>query len=258
MAAEKFWQRRETLEPTAAITAAEKFWQPRETLEPTAVIRKVRFLLMRKILLLAVLIFMIAGKTYAASVETLLAESETARKTDQIILVVDHSLSLWNKVDGVWQKDLESRCNYGKNGLNLNRHAGDKTTPIGAFPILYAFGMDANPGTEMTYKKITPNSYLSAEDETYNTWVESASYVAGEHLIEYFPEYKYAMNFGFNLNPTELGRGAAIFLHCNSTYKDWTSGCVSVPENVMLELLLKSHDGEWIIIVPKAADIANY
>lgn len=118
--------------------------------------------------------------------------------------------------------------------------------------------MDDNPGTELEYKKITPSSYLSAEDDTYNTWVESASEIAGEHLIEYFPEYKYAMNFSFNLNPTILGRGAAIFLHCNSTYKDWTSGCVSVPESVMLEILLKAHGGAWIIIVPREGDIADY
>lgn len=201
---------------------------------------------------------LLSGKSYAASLEDLLASTATARKTDQIILVADHTLSLWNKVDGVWQKDLESRCNYGRNGFSRNRHAGDKTTPVGAFEILYAFGMDDNPGTEMQYKKITPSSYLSAEDETYNTWVESASEIAGEHLIEYFPEYKYAMNFAFNLNPTILGKGAAIFLHCNSTYKDWTSGCVSVPENVMLELLLKAHDGAWIIIVPSQNEIADY
>lgn len=213
---------------------------------------------MRKIFLAVLIMILFAGKTYAAAVENLLAESETARQTDQIILVVDHNLSLWNKIDGSWQKDLESPCNYGLNGFNLNRRAGDKTTPIGAFEILYAFGMDENPGTEMKYKKITPNSYLSAEDATYNTWVESSSYVAGEHLIDYFPEYKYAMNFAFNLNPTVLGRGAAIFLHCNSTYKDWTSGCVSVPENIMLELLLKAHDGAWIIIVPRPEDIAEY
>ncbi len=215
---------------------------------------------MRKIFLLAVLmIFMFVNEACAKSVEKLLAESETARKTDQIILVVDHSLSLWNKLeDGTWQMDFETRCNYGLNGFNLNRHEGDKTTPIGAFPILYAFGMGDNPGTEIEYKKITPRSYLSGEYATYNTWVESDSYIAGEHLIDYKPEYNYAMNFGFNINPVVVGKGAAIFLHCNSTHKNWTSGCVSVPEDIMLEILLKARKGEYIIIVPRAEDIANY
>ena len=192
-----------------------------------------------------------------SKIENLLANSATAQKTDQIILVVDHTLSLWNKIDGEWQEDFETYCGYGRNGLSWNRTAGDGTTPIGAFPILYSFGLGNNPGTEMTYKKITPNSYLSAESSTYNTWVESSYGISGEHLIEYY-QYQYAMNIGFNINPTVVGKGAAIFLHCKSLGR-WTSaGCVTVPENYMLDLLRKSHNGEYIIIVPTVDDIARF
>ena len=190
-------------------------------------------------------------------IENLLSNSATAQKTNQIILVIDHTLSLWNKIDGEWYEDFETYCGYGRNGLSWDRTAGDGTTPIGAFPILHAFGMGDNPGTEMTYKKITPNSYLSAESSTYNQWVESAYGVSGEHLIEYY-QYQYAMNIGFNINPTIYGKGAAIFLHCKSLGR-WTSaGCVTVPENYMLDLLKKSKNGEWIIIVPTVDDIARF
>ena len=124
--------------------------------------------------------------------------------------------------------------------------------------MLYAFGLSENPGTEMTYKQITPQSYLSGEEDTYNTWVESERPLEGsEHLIDYY-QYKYAMNIGFNINPTVFGRGAAIFLHCKSTDRWWTAGCVSVPEDVMLKLLQKSKDGEYIIIVPTVEDISSF
>lgn len=189
--------------------------------------------------------------------QKLLANSATAQKTDQIILVVDHTLSLWNKINGEWQKDFETYCGYGRNGFNLDRHAGDGTTPIGAFPILYSFGRGDNPGTAMTYKKITPNSYLSDENSTYNTWVESSRQIAGEHLADYY-QYQYAMNIGFNTEPAIVGKGAAIFLHCKSLDTWTTSGCVTIPERYMADLLKKSHDGEYIIIVPKLEDIANY
>ena len=189
--------------------------------------------------------------------EQLLANSATAQKTDQIILVVDHTLSLWNKMDGEWQEDFETYCGYGRNGLNLDRYEGDGTTPIGAFPILYSFGLGDNPGTEMTYKKITPRSYLSAEQSTYNTWVESSYRIAGEHLQDYY-QYEYAMNIGYNINPTIYGKGAAIFLHCKSTDRWYTSGCVSVPENIMLDLLLKCHNGVYMVIVPNAETISRY
>lgn len=191
------------------------------------------------------------------AIENLLANSETAKKTDQIILVVDHTLSLWDKIDGKWYKDFETYCGYGRNGLNLDRYEGDATTPIGAFPILYAFGHGENPGTAMTYKKITPNSYYSGESSTYNTWVESPYRISGEHLADYY-QYQYAMSIGFNINPVVVGKGAAIFLHCKSVDRWTTSGCVSIPEDYMLDLLRKSHDGEYIIIVPKVEDIANY
>ena len=190
-------------------------------------------------------------------IENLLANSATAQKTNQIILVVDHTLSLWNKIDGEWYEDFETYCGYGRNGLSWDRTAGDGTTPIGAFPILHAFGLVDNPGTEMTYKKITPNSYLSAESSTYNQWVESPYRISGEHLNEYY-QYTYAMNIGFNINPTIYGKGAAIFLHCKSLGR-WTSaGCVTIPENYMLDLLKKSHNGEYIIIVPEVDDIARF
>lgn len=190
-------------------------------------------------------------------IKNLLANSATAQKTDQIILVVDHSLSLWNKIDGDWQEDFETYCGYGRNGLSWDRYAGDKTTPIGSFPILYSFGLGDNPGTEMTYKKITPRSYLSAEPSTYNTWVESSYRISGEHLQDYY-QYEYAMNIGYNINPTVYGKGAAIFLHCKSTDRWYTSGCVSVPENIMLDLLLKCHNGVYIVIVPNAETISRY
>ena len=180
----------------------------------------------------------------------IISKTQTAQKTNQIIFVVDHNLSFWNKNSNGWTMDFESYCGYGKNGFSINRHSGDQTTPIGSFPMLYAFGLVDNPGTEMTYKKITPRSYLSGEESTYNQWIESdvAPYDS-EHLIDYY-QYKYAMNIGFNINPTIYGRGAAIFLHCKSDDRWWTAGCVSVSEDVMLKLLQKSRDGLYIIIVP--------
>ena len=190
-------------------------------------------------------------------VRQLLVKTKTAGKTGQIILVVNHSLSLWEKKSGSWVKTLTAYCGYGSNGMSDDRHEGDRTTPIGSFPILHGFGTAKNPGSTMQYKKITRNSYWSGEYSTYNQWVESKRHVAGEHLIDYY-QYKYAMAIGFNRNPTVYKKGAAIFLHCKS-YDHWsTAGCVSVEESVMKKLLLKSHNGVYMIIVPKERDIASY
>ena len=192
------------------------------------------------------------------TVSQILANTQTAQKTNQILLVVDHNFSTWYRTaDGWWARQADYYCGYGRNGLNANRHAGDKTTPIGSFQILYAFGKAPNPGTQMTYRNITPNSYLSSEYATYNTWVESPYHISGEHLIDYY-QYKYAMDIGFNQNPIVYGKGAAIFLHCKSYDRWWTSGCVSLEEQDMKDVLLWTQNGAYMIIVPRVEDIARY
>ena len=191
-------------------------------------------------------------------VANLLKKTQTAKKTSQIILVVDHNLSFWEKNGaGNWIRKLSVYCGYGSNGLNDDRHEGDRTTPIGSFPILHGFGTADNPGSTLQYRKVTRNSYWSGEYSTYNTWVESARPIGGEHLIDYY-QYKYAMAIGFNRNPTVYKKGSAIFLHCKS-YDHWsTAGCVSVEESVMKKLLQMSRNGVYMIIVKSQSDITAY
>ena len=190
-----------------------------------------------------------------------LTNTDTAQKTNQIVLVVDHALSLWQRAsDGTWRQDMDVYCGYGRNGLRgaSARVEGDGTTPIGAFPLLFAFGTGADPGTEMTYRQITPYSYWSAaNDATYNTWVESAVRIPGEHLADYY-QYKYAFAIGFNIDPAVYGRGTAIFLHCKSTDHWYTAGCVSLTETDILTLFYELENGAYIIIVPNADALALY
>ena len=198
---------------------------------------------------------------YSLSEETvaqILAKTQTAQKTNQILLIVNHNFSTWQKTpEGWWARVADYYCGLGRNGLSANRHAGDMTTPIGSFKILYAFGKAPNPGTQMTYRDITPNSYLSSERDTYNTWVESFRPMSGEHLTDYY-QYKYGMDIGFNQNPVVYGKGSAIFLHCKSYDRWWTHGCISLEEKNMVEVLQFTQNGAYMIIVPSIEDIARY
>ena len=189
---------------------------------------------------------------------TMLGKTKTAQKTGQIIVVIDHELTLWQRnLQGSWRQKLKAYCGYGKNGLSEDRYEGDNTTPIGAFPILHAFGIADNPGTSMEWKDVTSTSYWSGEEDTYNTWVESTTKIAGEHLADYY-QYKYAMAIGYNIDPVVYKKGSAIFLHCKSTDHWYTGGCVSVEEDVMVSLLQKCANDTWIIIVKNREDVANY
>ena len=202
-----------------------------------------------------------ASETMEDTKAQALAGTLTAKITDQIILVVDHRLSLYNRqADGSWKRALDTYCGYGRNGLkawNL-RQEGDQTTPIGSFPILFSFGIASNPGTAMSWRDVTPYSYWSGEKESYNTWVESATPINGEHLSDYTICYKYAMAIGFNIQPTVYKRGSAIFLHCKNPAEWGSAGCVSVEESAMISLLQQCHDGCYIMIVPDEASIAAF
>ena len=187
-----------------------------------------------------------------------LAGTDTASRTDQIIVVSGHTLSMYRKnAGGSWNYMLGSYCGYGRNGLAYSRNEGDGTTPIGSFRMTVAFGTGANPGTAMTYRQITPYSYWSAAKNTYNTWVESSSRIAGEHLADYPTAYKYAIDTGYNAGRI-YQKGSAIFLHCKSQRGWTTAGCVCVPENVMLRILRESKDGQYIMIVTDDASLAAY
>lgn len=184
--------------------------------------------------------------------------TQTAQQTDEILLVVGNRLTLWQQQpDLTWAETCEAACGYGANGLSLDKREGDRKTPIGSFPILYAFGTAANPGTTMQYVPVTPYSYWSEEKDTYNTWVESRTPIKGEHLSSYY-QYKYAMAIGYNYFPPVYNRGSAIFLHCKSAGHWYTSGCIAVREADMVKLLQLTHDGAYIILVPDEESLKNY
>ena len=186
----------------------------------------------------------------------LIASSGAARKTSQIVLVLGHKLTVWDRSGSSWkQAPILSYCGYGQKGLKeaARRKAGDRTTPIGAFPLTLAFGRGSNPGTKLPYRKITKNSWWSCTRAAYNCWVEKKK-TSGEHLIDYY-QYKYAMVIGFNMNPAVYGRGSGIFLHCRSTDHWYTAGCVGVPESVMLSLMKYVKKGAYIVIVPNTAGL---
>ena len=189
-----------------------------------------------------------------------LAATKTAKKTEQIILVIDHQLTMWNKAaDGSFTPIYWTYAGYGRNGLLADRTLGDETTPIGSFPLMFGFGLGDNPGTAMKYRKIGPKSWWSGEwDKTYNTWVETDKEIIGEHLIGYDPQYKYAMAIGFNIDPVVYEKGCAIFLHVKNPEQWGTAGCLSSTEDAMLKILQAGINGAYIIIVPSKEEIGNY
>lgn len=152
------------------------------------------------------------------------------------------ALSVFDYHAGDWVRVMATPAKFGSNGLTngLTRHAGTRTTPTGIWRMPhYVFGRHPHPpkGTRMAYRLITPRSWWSAEyNATYNTWVETARHVDGEHLADSPGPYEFAVSSGYNALPNQrvYGRGTAIFLHVN--HRGFTAGCVSVSRRAMLRL----------------------
>ena len=169
----------------------------------------------------------------------------------QLILVVadgsEASVYCYNKLEsGIW--NLENSLNrnsepiaghVGKNGVSSAKSEGDGYTPLGLYPLGFAFGIDKEPDTMMEYKLITKSSYWIDDPESpyYNKWVEgykSSEWNSAEKLWEHTSSYAYAIVINYNMNPIEAGKGSAIFIHCGDRP---TAGCVSVSQQNLLQIL---------------------
>ncbi|MBO4595095.1 MAG: hypothetical protein J5632_00580 [Bacteroidales bacterium] len=130
---------------------------------------------------------------------------------EQRIIVRGHRFELWETApDGRRHRLLRCYCGYGRNGFAASpafpasgaspalgkgpwcvpqgepapalpdpkgqpapfKCEGDGRTPVGVFPLEFAFGIAPNPGTALPWKDITPSSFWSSERGTYNTWIE--------------------------------------------------------------------------------------
>lgn len=149
-------------------------------------------------------------------------------------------VKMYIKENNDWKLILKCEGCIGKNGLGKEKE-GDLKTPIGEFGIITAFGIKENPGTTMPYIKITDDLYCCSDKEYYNQIInveEKRHKCRGEHLIDYIPEYNYAMFIDYN-NEKIYGKGSAIFLHCKGE-RNYTAGCIAVNEEDIKYILKNS------------------
>lgn len=140
---------------------------------------------------------------------------------------------------GDWQELLRCRAYLGKNGID-KKQEGDARTPTGDFGMVMAFGAKGNPGSLIPYTKLTNTMYLCGDKEYYNQFIDvsKVNHICSnnsEHLINYLPQYNYALIFDYN-KENVYGKGSAIFLHCFGS-NPFTLGCIAIAEENMVKIL---------------------
>ena len=154
------------------------------------------------------------------------------------------TVSLHEKNDaGRWKQVMTTPGYIGRNGLGKQAE-GDGKTPVGTFTFNAAFGIAEDPGCAIAYHQVTGDDYWSGDQRKgyhYNEMVSikdlpDLNTGDSEHLADYDPAYRYALNLSYNEEGTP-GLGSAIFVHCLRPDRPFTGGCVAIPAEQMLALM---------------------
>ena len=188
------------------------------------------------------------------------AQLDCASQTDQIVLV-DYTggskatLSVHEKVGGVWQQLFECPAYVGKNGIGKTKE-GDKKTPAGTYNLTTPFGIKADPGAQMAYTQVTKYHYwCGASDSGYYNQLVDERLVdrkhtsSDEYLINYKGVYNYCLFIDYNAEGTPH-KGSCIFLHCTGSNK-YTAGCVAIAESSMKKIVQWARSGAKIVVREK-------
>lgn len=167
--------------------------------------------------------------------------------------------------DGVWRGKftaMPARIGHAGWVWGTQRRQDTGTTPIGTYRITDAFGLQADPGTRVRYRKVDGNDYWTGDardPKTYNLFQSSAAsgrtwrISRSERLAAFPKQYEYAAVIDFNRparasvrwdakrkqyvtsKPANTKRGSAIFLHVNG--RGSTAGCVSLRRADLVRVL---------------------
>lgn len=191
-------------------------------------------------------IYLTKYQDVAAVNQIILVEQSEAEASAAILFL------LAKNEKGEWQEQLQCKALLGKNGIDKVRE-GDAKTPTGDFGFLMAFGAKDDPGSLVSYTKLTNTMYLCGDKEYYNQFIDVSKLEHrcggnSEHLILYIPQYNYALFIDYNKERI-FGKGSAIFLHCFGSHP-FTLGCVSVAEENMVKILRTVDTNARICIYP--------
>ena len=171
---------------------------------------------------------------------------------------------------GEWKEVLTCDGLVGKDGIGEGSRFKAET-PRGEYDILFAFGVEGNPGTGLSYVEVGKDIYCCGAINGYYSkfynrfinvkdgrclnvdkhgnvgWYNDLSLKLathdctkepgdeGERLIDYHTEYAYALMLGYNKEGNNK-KAFAIFMHCFGL-GGFTSGCISVSEKDMIVIL---------------------
>ena len=163
------------------------------------------------------------------------------------------TVTVLEKDGDFWKETMSTdEAFVGKNGTTSTKHEGDGCTPRGIYTFGQAFGVAEDPGCTRDYLQVGEDDYWVDDSDSvyYNQLVKKSEtegqWDSAEHLVNETVAYEYAIAIDYNTSCTP-GNGSAIFFHCSTG--NGTAGCVSVPREMMIEILQTIQEDTIIVIM---------
>jgi L,D-peptidoglycan transpeptidase YkuD (ErfK/YbiS/YcfS/YnhG family) len=144
-------------------------------------------------------------------------------------------LTAWARSGTGWTRAIGPiTANVGGAGIGRASETTSRT-PAGVFGLTEAFGILADNGTRLPYRRVDTSDWWVSDvnSPAYNTHDRCApgtcpfNEAAGENLGRAGAAYNHAVVIDYNRFPVTPGAGSAFFLHVSTGGA--TAGCVAVP-----------------------------
>ena len=146
-------------------------------------------------------------------------------------------------------------CALGRTGVTIDKKEGDGKTPVGTYPLRYAFyraDRMGRPDTGLETVELTPETGW-CEDPShpdYNSRVTLPHAGAVDRMTREDHLYDITVVIGYNDDPPATGKGSAIFMHLAREGLSPTAGCVALAEDDLRKVLKKVGKNSTITILP--------
>lgn len=130
----------------------------------------------------------------------------------------------------------------GRSGIKANKREGDGATPAGRYRLLRLWWRPDRIARPRTLLPVRPITFLDGWcedpfDGRYNQAIRILPGRPGDRLWRSDALYDLVIEIDHNRRPRVAGRGSAVFIHVARAGLAPTSGCISLPVDVLKRLI---------------------
>ena len=149
-----------------------------------------------------------------------------------------------NKSGNLKFKNHKFRCALGKSGVGEKKIEGDNLTPKGTYKIIKIYYREdriRKIKSKIRLRKIGKNFGWCDQPNSkyYNKLILLPNKLSHERLFRKDKIYDIIMVLDYNINPTILNKGSAIFIHLARKKFQPTKGCIALSKKNLLYLVEK-------------------